>query len=62
MFTWYNKVMSKYFDKDFFKFSLGFATIISISLIILIFTRVYGESTINENGANVIETQTKQQE
>lgn len=53
--------MAKYFDKDFFRFSLGFATIISISLIILIFTRVYGESIVDQNGANVVETQTQQE-
>lgn len=35
--------MSKYFDKDFFKFSIGFATIISISLIIILATRIYQE-------------------
>jgi predicted ferric reductase len=33
--------MSKYFDKDFFKFFLGFAAIISLSLIMIVAVRMY---------------------
>ncbi len=33
--------MSEYFDKDFLKFFLGFVSIISISLIIILGARVY---------------------
>ena len=33
--------MTKYFDEDFFKFLLGFIAIVSISLIIILATRVY---------------------
>jgi predicted ferric reductase len=36
--------MSKYFDKDFFKFFIGFLAIVSLSLIIIIATRLYAES------------------
>lgn len=33
--------MTKYFDEDFFKFLLGFIAIVSISLIIIIASRMY---------------------
>lgn len=42
--------MASYFDKDFFKFFLGFTAIICSSLIILLATRMYqAESTVDEN-------------
>lgn len=44
--------MSQYFDRDFFKFFLGFAAIISVSLLIIIAARVYQER--GEMQANVI--------
>jgi hypothetical protein len=47
--------MSQYFDKDFFKFFLGFVSIISISIIIIFVTRVYQEEARTQT-ANVIET------
>jgi hypothetical protein len=46
--------MSKLFDKDFFKFFLGFATIVSISLMVIIATKLYSEK--QSQTANVIET------
>ena len=33
--------MSNYFDKDFFKFLLGFVAIIAISLVIILGTEFY---------------------
>ena len=33
--------MSQYFDKDFFKFLLGFMAIILLSIVIIIATRLY---------------------
>ncbi len=33
--------MSQYFDKDFFKFFLRFAAIVSLSLIIILAARMY---------------------
>ena len=33
--------MSKYFDKDFFKFFLRFAAILSISIVMIIAARLY---------------------
>ena len=33
--------MSQYFDKDFFKFLLGFAAIILISCAVILATKVY---------------------
>lgn len=41
--------MSKYFDKDFFKFFLRFAAILSISIIMIIAARLY--QTQREIGA-----------
>ena len=37
--------MSKYFDKDFFKFLFGFMTIVCVSLIIILVAKVYSAST-----------------
>jgi len=34
-----------YFDKDFFKFFLGFAAIITFSLVVIIAARLYQENT-----------------
>lgn len=45
--------MSKYFDKDFFKFFLGFAAIISLSLMVILATRIYQEKASTQP-ANVI--------
>jgi len=39
--------MVKYFDKDFWKFFLAFVTIVSISLVIIIATKLYEESQIS---------------
>lgn len=44
--------MSKYFDRDFFKFFMGFLAIVSLSLIIIIATRHYAE--VREETANAI--------
>jgi len=35
--------MLNYFDKDFFKFFLGFLAIISISLVVIFATKLYQE-------------------
>ncbi len=35
--------MIKYFDKDFFKFLMGFLAIVSLSLLIIVVTRHYAE-------------------
>ncbi len=54
MATWYNTIMSQYIDKDFFKFFLGFFAIISVSLVIIIATRIYQDSQIT----NTVEANT----
>lgn len=41
--------MSDYFDKDFFKFFLRFAAILSISIIIIIAARLY-QTRLAEGG------------
>ncbi len=46
--------MSKYFDKDFFRFFLGFAAIVSVSLMIIVATRMYQERSASQT-ANVID-------
>ncbi len=49
--------MLKYFDKDFLKFFLGFAAIISVSLMIIVVTRVFQERSNEKDArepANVI--------
>ena len=33
--------MSQYFDKDFFKFLLGFVAIIIVSCLVILLTRIY---------------------
>jgi hypothetical protein len=38
--------MSKYFDKDFFKFFMGFVAILSTSIIILLASRLYQEQSL----------------
>lgn len=38
--------MLKYFDKDFWKFLLGFVAIVCTSLIILLASRLYQEGTL----------------
>lgn len=40
--------MADYFDKDFFKFLTGFLTVITISLIIVLGTKIY----LNEREIN----------
>ena len=47
--------MSKYFDKDFFKFLLGFVTIIAFSLIAILIARTYQDNSKAEQ-ANVIQS------
>lgn len=39
--------MSKYFDKDFFKFFLRFAAILSLSIIIIIAARLYQDREVS---------------
>lgn len=52
--------MSKYFDKDFFKFFLGFAAIISTSIIIILAARVYEQGGVSsDSSASVIKSVTK---
>ncbi len=46
--------MSQYFDKDFFKFVLGFLAIITFSLFIIIATKHY--ESIKAETANVIDS------
>ena len=46
--------MSQYFDKDFFKFFLGFIAIISLSLIIILAARSY-EDKSKAQTANAIQ-------
>ena len=51
--------MSDYFDKDFFKFFLGFAAIISLSLVVIFATRFYEEKALTDStsdSASVIQT------
>jgi len=56
--VWYNFVMSQYFDKDFFKFFLRFAAILSVSIIIIIAARLYQtqSSLAEDNTSAVIKT------
>ncbi len=51
--------MSQYFDKDFLKFFLGFISIISISLLIIIATKQYADRSENSNSASVISSELK---
>lgn len=44
--------MSKYFDKDFFKFLMGFISILCTSLIILMASRLYQEEARVDKDAN----------
>lgn len=37
--------MTKYFDKDFWKFLLGFVSILSTSIIIILASRMYQDSS-----------------
>lgn len=47
--------MSQYFDKDFFKFVLGFLTLVFFSLTIIFISRVYEEKLVEkENSATAI--------
>ncbi len=49
--------MSKYFDRDFFRFFLRFAAILSISLIMIIAARLYQsrtENTASTESASVV--------
>ena len=41
--------MSQYFDKDFFKLLLGFMAIVSVSLIIIIATKLYEERSVEKS-------------
>jgi hypothetical protein len=50
--------MSKYFDKDFFKFFLGFVAIVSISLMFILATKLY-ERNSGKESANAIEAVTR---
>ncbi|MEQ1500096.1 MAG: hypothetical protein ABL917_01840 [Parcubacteria group bacterium] len=49
--------MSKYFDKDFFRFFVGFMAIIAVSLLIIIVSRVYQNQLAfgDMNVANLIQ-------
>jgi hypothetical protein len=47
--------MSQYFDKDFVKFFLGFVAIISVSLLIIVATKLY-EQNKNTQTANVLDS------
>ncbi len=47
--------MSKYFDRDFFKFFMGFVAIITFSLVIIIATQIYGNNSETQT-ANVVQT------
>jgi hypothetical protein len=47
--------MSRYFDKDFFKFLLGFATIIAFSLTVILVAKIYQGSS-EPVQANVVGT------
>lgn len=42
--------MAKYFDKDFWRFFMGFVAIICTSLIILLVSRLYQEEGLVERG------------
>ena len=44
--------MFDYFDKDFFRFLLGFVAIICTSIIILMATRLYQEQRVIETESN----------
>ncbi len=46
--------MSKYFDKDFFKFTLGFLAIVAFSLVLIIVAKYYDD--VKSQSANVIES------
>ena len=37
--------MSQYFDRDFFKFLLGFVSIILLSLVIILVAQIYKENS-----------------
>ena len=41
--------MTKYFDKDFFRFFMGFVAIICTSLIILLASKLYQDESIIGN-------------
>ena len=53
--------MSQYFDKNFIKFFLGFAAIISVSLMIIFATRFYEKksSASGDNAASAIQATIK---
>lgn len=47
--------MSKYFDRDFFRFLFGFMAIIAFSVILIIVSKLYEEKS-QTNTANVFDT------
>ena len=46
--------MSNYFDKDFFKFALGFVSIILISLAIILAVRIYETNNVPDAVQNAV--------
>ena len=50
--------MSRYFDKDFFKFLFGFIAIVSVSLIIILIAEYYKDG-VNIADTSVTETVTQ---
>ena len=53
--------MSQYFDKDFFKFLLGFVAIITFSLIIILIARTYEDNSKMQE-ANTIQSVSQRQQ
>lgn len=47
--------MSKYFDKDFFRFLLGFVAIIAFSVILIIVSKLYEDRSKSQT-ANVLDS------
>jgi len=45
--------MSNYFDKNFFKFLLGFAAIVMLSFLIIFATRIYQSTEVPTASAGV---------
>ena len=43
--------MRKYFDKDFFRFLMGFVAIICTSIIILLASRLYQDTALIDNNS-----------
>ncbi len=52
----HNKTMSKYFDKGFFRFLLGFVAIVAFSMVVIVALRLYQEQSSIQK-ASVIESE-----